>query len=155
MSYVCYSGLDPESRKADIIMPFLLVGLRKKTERRKEMGFWENVKKDLQKGLKEGMDFVREGATIVKVKAEELTEEGKKRIKVFDLKTKVQREISELGGKVYDLSSKMKNPMIDSKVKAGIARIKKLEAQIAKIEGKIKVTSKKVTRKPTSKSKGK
>jgi peptidoglycan hydrolase CwlO-like protein len=119
------------------------------------MSFWENVKKDLQKGLKEGMDFVREGATIVKVKAEELTEEGKKRIKVFDLKTKVQREISELGGKVYDLSSKMKNPMIDSKVKAGIARIKKLEAQIAKIEGKIKATSKKAARTRTSKSKGK
>jgi peptidoglycan hydrolase CwlO-like protein len=119
------------------------------------MGFWENVKKDLQKGLKDGMDFVREGATIVKVKAEELTEEGKKRIKVFDLKTKVQREISELGGKVYDLSKKMKNPMLDSKVKAGIARIKKLEAQIAKIEGKIKVKSKKTARTRTSKSKGK
>ncbi|OGW36744.1 MAG: hypothetical protein A2Y97_13520 [Nitrospirae bacterium RBG_13_39_12] len=119
------------------------------------MSFWENVKKDLQKGLKEGIDFVKEGATIVKVKAEELTEEGKKRIKVFDLKTRVQREISELGGKVYDLSSKMKNPMLDSKVKAGITRIKKLEAQIAKIEGKIKIRSKKVARKRTAKSKSK
>jgi hypothetical protein len=133
----------------------LVLRRKKKTKRRKEMGFWENVKEDLQKGLKEGMDFVREGATIVKVKAEELTEEGKKRIKVFDLKTKVQREISELGGKVYDLSKKMKNPMLDSKVKAGIARIKKLEVQIAKIEGKIKVTSKKAARTRTSKSKGK
>jgi peptidoglycan hydrolase CwlO-like protein len=117
------------------------------------MNFWEDVKKDLQKGLKEGIDFVKEGATIVKVKAEELTEEGKKRIKIFDLKTKVQREISELGGKVYDLGKKMKNPMLDSKVKAGVARIKKLETQIAKLEGKIKVSSKKVSRKRILKSK--
>ncbi len=102
------------------------------------MNFWEKVKNDLQKGIKEGIDFVKEGATIVKVKAEELTEEGKKRLKIFELKTKVQREIAELGGVVYDLSSKVKNPMLESKVKAVVSRIKKLEAQIAKLEGKIK-----------------
>ena len=38
------------------------------------MDFWENVKKDLQKGVKEGLDFLKEGAAIVKVKADELTD---------------------------------------------------------------------------------
>ena len=28
------------------------------------MDFWENVKKDLQKGVKEGLDFLKEGAAI-------------------------------------------------------------------------------------------
>ena len=112
------------------------------------MDFWERVKKDLQRGIKEGIGIVKEGVTIVKAKAGELTEEGKKRLKIFELKTKVQREISELGGKVYDLSAKAKNPLLDSKVKAVISRIKKLEAQIAKIEEQKgtfrKVTSKRV-----------
>ena len=119
------------------------------------MNFWEKVKNDLQKGIKEGIDFVKEGATIVKVKAEELTEEGKKRLKIFELKTKVQRGIAELGGVVYDLSSKVKNPMLESKVKVVVSRIKKLEAQIAKLEGKIKVASKKIASKRTLKSKSK
>jgi len=56
---------------------------------------------------------------------------------------------------VYDLSSKVKNPMLESKVKAVVSRIKKLEAQIAKLEGKIKVASRKVAKKHTVKSKGK
>jgi hypothetical protein len=45
--------------------------------------------------------------------------------------------------------------MLDSKVKAAIARIKKLETQVARFEGKIKIASKKVARKPAVKSKSK
>lgn len=88
------------------------------------MDFWDKVKSDIQKGIKEGIGLVREGVSVVKEKAEELTEEGKKKLKLFELKTRVQREISELGGRVYDLQSKAKNPMSDSKVKAIIAGIK-------------------------------
>ena len=100
------------------------------------MNFWAKVKKDLQNGVDEGIAFVKEGAAVVLKKAEELTEEGKKRYAVYELKSKVQKEIAELGGQVYDLSSKMKNPMLDSKVKDITARISRLEAQIVKIEGK-------------------
>ena len=100
------------------------------------MDLWEKVKRDVQKGVKEGIAAIRE-------KAEELSEEGKKRIRLFDLKTKIQAEFTELGGKVYSSSTKMKNPMLDGKVKAITNRIKKLEAQIAKLEGKQKTTTKK------------
>jgi peptidoglycan hydrolase CwlO-like protein len=136
-------------------LPYLIVSKEKITERRKIMNFWEKIKKDIRKGIKEGIGIVKEGATVVREKAEELTEEGKKRIKIFDLKTKVQKEISELGGKIYDLSSKVKNPMLDSKVKSAVARIKKLETQIAGLEGKIKIVPKKAARKPAVKSKSK
>jgi len=118
------------------------------------MDFRERVKKDLQRRIKGGIGIVKEGVTIVKAKAGELTKEGKKRLKLFELKTKVRREISELGGKVYDLSAKPKNPLLDSKVKAIIARIRKLEVQIAKIE-KQKGTFRKVTPKRVIKSKRK
>lgn len=109
------------------------------------MEFWDKIKIDIQKGLKEGIGMVREGVTVVREKAEELTEEGKKRLKLFELKTKVQREVSELGGRVYAIGSKVKNPMVDKKVNAIVARIKKIEAQIAKLEGLQKEKSMKTT----------
>jgi hypothetical protein len=115
------------------------------------MDFWESVKKDLQKGLKEGLDFLKEGATVVKVKAEELTDEGKKRYKVYELKAKVQSKVESLGGRVYDLSSKNKNPMQDKKVKTIIACIKRFEARIVKLEGKEVKKPKKTTAKPRRK----
>ncbi len=100
------------------------------------MNFWSKVKGDLQKGVDEGITLVKEGAAVVLKKAEELTEEGKNRYAVYELKAKVQKEITELGGQVYDLSSKMRNPMLDNKVKDITGHIRRLESQILKIEGK-------------------
>ena len=118
------------------------------------MDFWEKIKSDIQKGIKEGIGIVKEGAIVVRAKAEELTEEGKKRLKVFELKTKVQRDLSELGGKVYALSAKGKNPLLDSKVKSVIARVKKTEARIVTLEGK-KAASGKTAKKRMAKTKSK
>lgn len=119
------------------------------------MSFWEQVKKDLTKGSKEVMSALREGATVVKEKAGELTDEGKKQYKIYDLKSKVHKEIGELGGTVYDLSSKVKNPMLDTKVTAIISKIKKLELQISKIEGKKETAAKKASAPKTPKSRAK
>jgi hypothetical protein len=91
------------------------------------MALWDKVQKDVQKSLKEGYNAI-------KLKAGELTEEGKRKYKLFELKSKVHREMADLGGNVYSLSSSKKNPLEDSKVKAIIARLKKLEEQIQKIE---------------------
>lgn len=136
------------------------------------MNFWEKVKKDLQKGIKEGIDWgkikaelqkgikegmvvVKEGAAVVKGKAEEITEEGKRRYKIFELKRKVHDWMAELGGRVYELSSKMENPMQDATVKLMVARIKKIEAQITRLEGKPKVTTRKTPAKRPIKAKSK
>ncbi len=107
------------------------------------MSFWEKVKKDLQKGVKEGIAAVKGGAAFVMEKAEELTEEGKRRYKLMDLKAKVQKEVADLGGKVYDLSFKVKNPLADAKIKGIISKIKKLETDIKKLEEGLKVSVKK------------
>jgi hypothetical protein len=100
------------------------------------MEFWEMTKQDIQKSIKEGIVRVREGVTIAKAKAEELTEEGKRRLKILDLKMKVQDELSALGGRVYAVSQMSKNLTTDTKVKSLIAKIRKLEGQILKLEGK-------------------
>ncbi len=107
------------------------------------MAFWEKVKKDLQKGWKEGFEAFKEGAIVVRKKAEILTEEGKRRYNIYEIKTKVQKEISDLGGKVYELSSKGGNPLLDKQVKTIITRVQKYEVQIEKLEAKAKVPSKK------------
>jgi hypothetical protein len=115
------------------------------------MDFWTKVKGDLQKGVKEGMEAFREGATVVRKKTEEITAEGKRRLKIYDLKKTVRHEITELGGRVYDLKAKTKNPYLDTRVKSTIGRIKRLEGRIANLEGKVKEAVKK--RVPSKKAK--
>ncbi len=119
------------------------------------MDFWQKIKSDVQKGIKEGIGIVREGVTVVKTKAGELTEEGKRQLKIFELKTKVQKEIAELGGKVYSISAKMKNPMLDNKVKAVMTRIKKLEAKLVKIEDAKKKASGRTAKKRVTRPRSK
>ena len=111
------------------------------------MDFWQKVKRDVQQGIKEGVEVMKEGVAAAKEKAGEMSEEGKRRYKIFLLKTNVQKEISELGGKIYGLSAKMKNPMLDSKVKAAIAKIRKIESEIVKLEKEAQKTVKKSVKK--------
>jgi outer membrane murein-binding lipoprotein Lpp len=89
------------------------------------MSFWERVKKDVPKSFREGVEVVR-------LRASQLTTEGRKQIKLFDLKNKVHKEMADLGGAVY--SSKQANPMDDPQVKKIITRVKKLESQVNKLE---------------------
>jgi len=117
------------------------------------MDFWQKVKRDVQKGIKEGVEVMKEGVAAAKEKAGEMSEEGKRRYKIFLLKTNVQKEISELGGKIYGLSAKVKNPMLDSKVKAAIAKIRKIESEIVKLEKEAQKTVRKVVAGTTKKIK--
>lgn len=95
------------------------------------MGFWENVQKDVEKGIKNGL-------AVIKLKASQFTDEGKRQIKLFDLKNKVHKEMADLGGSVYDLFSKGVKTLDDVKVTMIVEKIKKLEGQIAGLEKKPK-----------------
>ena len=46
----------------------------------------------------------------------------------------MQKEITELGGKVYGLICAEQDPVADKRVKASVSKIKKLESQLAKLE---------------------
>ena len=98
---------------------------------------WEGIKKDLQKGMEKGMAAMKKGAIVAQKKAGDLTDEGKRQYKIFSLKTKVHEAVSDLGARVYALmGSRSKNPALDPQVKNIAAQIKKLDAQIADLEGK-------------------
>ena len=99
------------------------------------MEFWDEVKKDMQKGINEGMSLVKTGATLASRKFYELTDEGKRWYKAFDLKSKVHAEVAELGARIYSLAKDEKIELEDARAKSIIKRIAALEIRIAKVEG--------------------
>lgn len=98
---------------------------------------WDSIKKDLQKGWHEGVVAVKEGMVVVKKKAGEMTDEGKKQYKVLSLKASIQRSIHDLGKRVYTLMAAprtAKGVTADNKVKSIVVQIRKFERQIAELE---------------------
>jgi hypothetical protein len=104
---------------------------------------WENIKKELQNELEKGFAVIKNGVIVVQKKAEELTEEGKRQYKMLSTKAKIHDAMRELGAKVYMLmrGARIKNPALNAGVKDITARIKKLEAELAKLEGKADASS--------------
>jgi len=125
------------------------------------MSFWEKIQKDIKKNIKEGLTIVKEGSAVVSQKTRliaervgELTDEGKRKYKLITLNMKVQDEFARLGGKVYDLNFKTKDPMSNKRVISIISKIKKLEDQITVLEKKrgkrtVRSGAKKIRRKST------
>jgi polyhydroxyalkanoate synthesis regulator phasin len=115
-------------------------------------GLFDKIKKDVKKGIEEGIAVVKEGANVVSEKMGELTAEGKRQYEMFDLKTKIQSKMTELGGRAYDVLDSQKSPAADSKVNAVYVKIKKLEEQLSKLEG-VKETKSAAPKKPAAKAK--
>ena len=110
------------------------------------------IKNDVKKGIEEGIAAVKEGASVVSEKMGELTAEGKRQYKMFDLKAKIQSQMTELGGRAYDVLDSKKSPAADSRVKAVYAKIKKLEEQLSKLE-RGRETKAAAPKKPAAKAK--
>jgi hypothetical protein len=104
---------------------------------------WEKIKKELQNELEKGLGVMKNGAAVIQKKAGELTEEGKRQYKMLSTKARIHDAMRDLGAKVYMQMSgrKIKNPAFNAGVKAITARIKSLEAELAKLEGKADVSS--------------
>jgi len=101
------------------------------------MAFWDKLRRDIKKGFDEGLHAFKEGTTVIKKRAETLSDDLKKKVKVFELKQKIQVHLTDLGGRVYEIASdKRRNPLTHEKVKAILEKIKKIEGQIEKIEAK-------------------
>lgn len=121
-------------------------------------GLFDKIKADVKKGIEEGIAAVIEGASVVSGKMDEITAEGKRQYKMFDLKSKIQSHMTELGGRAYDVLDRKKSPVSDSKVKAVFVKIKKLEEQLRRLEGgkekKATATKKPATKTKTAPKKG-
>ena len=102
-------------------------------------GIFYKIKKDVKKGLEEGIAAVMQGANVVSVKMNELSKEGKRQYKMFNLHVKIKDQMNELGGIAYAVLDSGKSLDEDKKIKAAFTKIKKLEWQLSKIEGGPKV----------------
>ena len=112
---------------------------------------FDKIKKDVKKGFEEGIAAVKQGANVVSVKMNELSVEGKRQYKIFNLNLKIQDQMKELGVMTYAVLDSMKSLDENKKIKAAFAKIKKLEWQLNKIGGKrIKAVS---AQKPAAKAK--
>ncbi len=114
---------------------------------------FDKIKNDVKKGLEEGIAAVMQGANVVSVKMSELSEEGKRQYKMFNLHVKIKDLKDELGGFAYAVLESGKNLDEDKKIKAAYHKIKKLEWQLMKVEGskKIKTPAPKMAAKKTLK----
>ncbi len=102
------------------------------------MAFWDKLKKDIKKGFDEGLHAFKEGTTVIKKRAGTLSDDVKKKVRVFELKQKIQVLLTDLGGRVYEVASdKRRNPMTNEKVTAIVEKIRKIEGQIEKLEAGI------------------
>jgi len=116
---------------------------------------WDKIQKDMKKNVDEGLAIIKDGGATVSKQIEKLTDEGKKKYKVFSLNMKVQDEFAKLGGQIYDLLvKKAKSPLKSRTVTSTIKNINKLEAQITKLKKKaVKKTKKRVVKKTAAKRK--
>jgi len=115
-------------------------------------GLFDKIKKDVKNGFKEGIAAVVQGASVVSAKMSELSAEGKRQYKIFNLNLKIQTQMTELGGRTYDVLNKKKSPETDRKIKAVFVKIKKLEEQLRKLEA-AKKTKTAAPQKPAKKGK--
>jgi len=101
------------------------------------MTFWEKIQKDVKRSIEEGIAALKESGTTVSKKIELLTEEGKRRYKIYTLHMKVKDEFERLGGQLYDLvTKKSRDPLSNRKITSIISRIRRLENQITRLEKK-------------------
>jgi predicted nucleic acid-binding Zn-ribbon protein len=109
------------------------------------MGYmnWEQIKKEVQNELEKGLAVIKNGVIVIQKKAEELSDEGKRQYRMMSTKAKIHNSMRDLGARVYILMSqaRTKNPALDVSVKDIMARIKGLEAELAKLEGKAGASS--------------
>jgi len=97
---------------------------------------WKKMKTDLSKGLKDGFENVKEGAGKVGKKAEEMTEEGQRKLKIHNLKKKIQDQMEELGAVIYNAEKENPGLISHEPAKEIMGAIETLSNEIKDLEQK-------------------
>lgn len=95
---------------------------------------WNKLKEDVAKGVKEGLDVIREGAEIAAKKAGELTSEGQKKLKIYSIKKEIQQSAADLGAMLYKLEKENQGVIKDVMALEIVQKIDKLEANLKDTE---------------------
>jgi len=95
---------------------------------------WNKMKSDISRGLKEGLDKVMEGAETVAKKTGEVSAEGQKKVKIFNLKRKIQGYMEDLGVAIYNAEVMTPGSVTDETAKEVIERIKAANDKLKDLE---------------------
>jgi len=100
------------------------------------MSFWERIKEDLKEGMKEGAETLKAGFEVVKGKTGELTEQGIKKYKVYNLKNEVKDNMADLGARFYAMAKEDPKSVTDPQAVGIIEKISGLQEEIEALEKK-------------------
>ncbi len=91
---------------------------------------WDSIRK----GLIDGAKMAKEGAHIAAEKAEELGKKSKIMLDISNIKRKIEKNFTELGGKTYHLiqEEKVKEISDNTDIKTLLKTIKTLESDLRK-----------------------
>ena len=92
--------------------------------------------KEIEVGIKQSIDAVKEKAAMVVEKADELTEEGKKQYRLYELKNKRQKQSAGVGQKLQKLVAEKKVTIPDKALNTLLASLSRTIAEIDRLEGK-------------------
>ena len=100
---------------------------------------WDTIKK----GLKGGAKIAKEGVYIAADKAEVLSKKGKVKIEISNIKRKIEKNFTELGGKVYHLiqEENVENVADKDEVKELLKTISSFENDMKKKEEELEQIS--------------
>lgn len=92
------------------------------------MTLWEKVKKYTE----EGVEVLKEGASVVAEKTGELARIGKIKMEIMNLNRKINNYFSEIGGRLYHLKVEGKQDEInnDLNINEIVEKIRKLEEEV-------------------------
>jgi len=101
---------------------------------------WDDVKKSLQDLGNIASEKGRQFSKVAAEKAEELTQTGKTRLELLQINRDIERELTELGGKVYHLKSEGALETINdvTEIQAIFDKISILEEKKEALEKKMK-----------------
>ncbi|MDH4227052.1 MAG: hypothetical protein OEV59_04775 [Deltaproteobacteria bacterium] len=100
--------------------------------------FWEKMSGELKKAAQNGWEAVKVGAKKASDKGEEVAKVSKLRYNAYSKHKEAENILSELGGKVYDLSkTPSENPFANEGVKGLVEKVRKIEEEVAAIETEI------------------
>ncbi len=88
---------------------------------------WKTMKGDISRGIKEGAESVAK-------KAGEVSAEGQKKVKIFNLKRKIQDFMEDLGAAIYEAEKKNPGTISDEAAKDILKSIEEAHAEIKKLE---------------------
>lgn len=95
---------------------------------------WNKLKEDVAKGVKEGLDVIKEGAGIAAKKAGQLTSEGQRRLKIYGIKKDIHNTAADLGAMLYRLEKEKSGVIKDIMALELVQKIDKLEAELKNAE---------------------